>query len=212
MRPGSVRADLAEPVESFWRRRLAQHTQDTYRGRILAKMPEDLRVYQHLIEESGPDVIVELGTYDGGSAIWFADQLTVMRGGGRVITVDIRQPSAPITDERVAYINLPLAEAYDAVASLIPAGARVMVAEDSAHVYQSTIDALRLFSGLVTKGCWFVVEDGVVDEPISIWAGGGVQPAIADFLATPDGARFAQHDLAIYGLTTDHNGWLEAIA
>lgn len=210
--PWTVEIDPDGPVSALWKSRLSQHTSDRYRGRCLAKMPEDLRVYQHLIDACRPNVIVELGTYDGGSAVWFADQLDTFCGGGLVITIDLRFPTERLSDERIVSFEGDLSESFERISSHIPPGSRVMVVDDSAHTYASTSDALRLYAPLVTPGSWFVVEDGVVDEPISIWGGsGGVQPAVRDFLATPGGERFRQHHLAIYGITTNHNGWLEAI-
>lgn len=203
--PGRVSFELTDTVESLWKKRLDQHTGDRYKGRTLAKMPEDLRVYQHVIEASRPDTIVELGTYGGGSAIWFADQLDTFCGGGRVVTCDIYLPPQPLEDPRVRFLHGSLQDMSGQIGDLVRG--RVMVVDDSAHTYESTSAALNLYYHLVTPGCWFVVEDGVVDESISIWAGGGVQPAIRDFLRTHD--DFVQHDLAVYGLTTDHNGWLE---
>jgi len=202
----------SDTVLAYWRARLAQHTQDTYRGRTLAKFPEDLRTYQHIIERSRPDLIIEMGTYDGGSAVWFADQLDVLAGGGRVITVDITAPRQ-INDERIEVITGALAD--EVVIRHIrefAIGRRVMVIDDSAHTLLSTSEALANYASLVSHGCWFVVEDGVVDElDLSIWPNvSGVQPAIDEFLLTEQGSRFERHDLALYGLTTCHNGWLEA--
>lgn len=208
----SVTAMLGASVKDFWRERLAQHTLDTYRGRALAKFPEDLRTYQHIIERSRPDLVIELGTYDGGSAIWFADQLDTLARGGDVITIDINAPR-PMTDPRVQILTGSLHERriVDAVKERTP-GRRVMVVDDSGHTPETTRDALVNYAPFVSHGCWFVVEDGVVDEPeLSIWPNvSGVQGAIEQFLATDSGLRFEQHHLAPYGLTTCHYGWLEA--
>lgn len=209
---GKVAINRDEPVRELWKRRLAQHTNDTYRGRSLCKMPEDLWTYLHLIEECRPEVILEIGSYGGGSAVWFADQLTAICGGGRVVTID-RTVVQPI-DGRVTILTGSLDDpAIVDAAHAICSGKRVMVSEDSAHTYETTTAALRKYEDLVPQGSWFVVEDGVVDEPdLTIWNGGGVQPAIADFLASPAGSRFRQHDLSLYGMTTCHNGWLEAMS
>ncbi len=206
--------DLDGTVLAFWRDRLALHTRDTYKGRTLAKMPEDLRTYQHVIERTRPDLIIELGTYDGGSALWFADQLQVLCDvqGLSVITVE-KHPRVKIEDPRVLeYRGVDLADkgVIDEIGYLA-ANRRVMVVEDSAHTYESTLAALNGYGEMVSLDCYFVVEDGVVDEPrLTIWNGGGVQPAITDFLNTELGSRFSRHELAPYGLTTDHHGWLRA--
>jgi cephalosporin hydroxylase len=211
--PPAVDAPLDVSVRDYWRQRLSQHTQDSYRGRTLAKFPEDLRTYQHLLEVSRPEVVVELGTYDGGSAVWFADQLQVMLGPGReVITVDLAR-RRPLRDRRIRSLVGDLADPLiaDRVTRFVD-GRRALVIDDSAHTYSTTLAALKGYSHLVQIGCWFVVEDGVVDEPdLTLWPGVmGVQAAITDFMASEQGERFTRHALAPYGLTTCQTGWLEA--
>src|SRR2546426_9935981 len=57
-------------------------------GVPLIKCPFDLLVYQEILFERRPDVIVETGTYRGGSAYFFASMCDLI-GSGRVITIDI---------------------------------------------------------------------------------------------------------------------------
>ena len=207
-----TKADPNESVREFWKRRLAQHMDDTYRGRRLAKMPEDLRTYQHVIEDSQPTTIVELGTYQGGSALWFADQLSIFGGKARVVTVDIAPVVPLLGDPRIHLLTGDLADPkiVKQVYRLVK-GQRVMVVDDSAHTHESTGAALRNYADLVSPGCWFVVEDGIVDDPdlvLDSWHTRGVQPAVEEFLA--ENPRFVRHEMAMYGLTTDIGGWLQA--
>ena len=44
-----------------------------WRGVEIAKYPTDLWVYQEILNEIKPDVIIEAGTYKGGSALYLAD-------------------------------------------------------------------------------------------------------------------------------------------
>jgi cephalosporin hydroxylase len=57
-------------------------------------MPEDLRVYEHLLWAGCVDTVIELGSGAGGSALWFHDRLRGFQEQGRsagaaVISVDI---------------------------------------------------------------------------------------------------------------------------
>jgi len=218
--PEKVGISYDEPVREFWKRRLHQHHYDYYKGRSLMKLPEDLRVYQHLIERIRPEVILEFGTGYGASAVWFADQLDTFCGGGDVVTVG-NHPVPPdsdpsrgfLDDERITFIMGDLMDSgIVAKVHELCAGKKVMACDDSGHTPQTTSTVLREYSDLVPAGSWFVVEDGIIDEPeISIWNVGGVQPAIKDFLVTEMGSRFRQHDLAFYGITMHFNGWLEAV-
>lgn len=200
-------------VTALWNMRLQMHTRDTYRGRLLCKFPEDLRTYQHVIEDSAPEVIVELGSQDGGSAQWFADQLQTFFGKGEVISVDTA-PVRPLDRPDITFIqgDLTSPEVIDKVFAQV--GDRsCMVVEDSAHTYPVTLAALELYSDLVQGSTWFVVEDGVVDEDhlrLSGWPR-GVQQAVTEFCASERGQRFNRLSLTPYGLTCHHDGWLRPI-
>jgi cephalosporin hydroxylase len=209
-----------EPVRDYWKRRLNQHHNDFYKDRWLMKLPEDLRTYQHLIDRIKPDIILEFGTGFGASAVWFADQLDTFCGGGTVVTIgnheiprDLSEHEAFLNDPRIEFIMGDLtSEEVIAKVHELCAGKRVMACEDSAHTRHVTFTALDRYSDLIPAGSWFIVEDGIVDEPeISIWNGTGVQPGIKDFMESEKGKRFKQHHLAFYGITMHFNGYLEAI-
>ena len=101
----------------------------------------------------------------------------------------------------------------DAVATLVPSGARCFVIEDSAHEYDTTIAALNQFARLVPRGGYFVVEDGCVDiEELRLqpdWPR-GVLPALHDWLQTPVGRDFrVRRDLELYGTSCHPEGFLQ---
>ena len=60
----------------------------SWQGRPLLKCPLDLWVYQEILFELKPDVIVECGTCYGASAHYLAC-LCDLCGKGRVVTIDI---------------------------------------------------------------------------------------------------------------------------
>jgi cephalosporin hydroxylase len=224
----------AEPFErhldsslgEHWFDRLDRHFADSYMGVRLLKFPEDLRVYEHLLWEMRADTVIEIWTENGGSALWFRDRLQTLARYGRVssprvVSIDIApNPAAlraadPDHENQITFLegdvldpDLPAR-----VRSLIRPGARCFVIEDSAHVYATSLAALGGFAGFVPVGGWFVVEDGCVDvdalRPSEDWPG-GVQAAIADWLASEDGAAFSQRrDAELYGLTCHPGGFLQ---
>jgi cephalosporin hydroxylase len=227
--PIETRAALALGVH--WRERVVQHLQDTYMDVRISKFPEDLRMYEHLIWLSRADVIVELGCQFGGSTLWFRDRLKVASGyrsaatEPKVIAVDIDTSKAFESLERTDPqwrndIELVEGDVTDPelarrVAALIPEGAQVLVVEDSAHVYESTAAALRLYSKLVSPDGFFVVEDGCVDIDWMRLNDGwprGVLPALHDWLDTDDGRRFrVRRDLELYGITSHPQGVLQRL-
>jgi cephalosporin hydroxylase len=228
--PVRARVALDHSVGAYWLDRVRQHTTDSYVGVPLSKFPEDLRVYEHLLWLSRSDVVIEIGSQYGGSALWFRDRLDTMArygriAAGRVISVELNPTGA---EERLAAADPRYAETISLVggdvrdpdlprqvAALVPDGARCMVTEDSAHVYETTLAALRGFAGFVPVGGYFVVEDGCVDiDEMRLsddWPR-GVLPAIRDWLATPAGGQFTvRRDLERYGLSCHPHGFLQRI-
>ena len=217
-----ITVDPDETVATYWRRRLEQHVHDSYRGLQLAKFPEDLRAYQHIIERSRPEIIVEIGTGAGGSALWFADQLTSILGDGLVVTIDVTHPKA-ISDDRITFIHGDAVERFGVVKELIDEthgyilkttgvdrAVRVMVVDDASHMYEQTLSTLRSYNTLIPSGSFYIVEDTIVDTPLSIWPNTqGAGGAVKTFLA--ETTRFVAEPYDIYGLTMHMGGWLRAI-
>lgn len=229
--PSSVPLDLDASVREFWIARARQHTTDSYAGVRMEKFPEDLRAYEHLLWESRANLVVEIGSRFGGSALWFRDRLRTMSAYGHiesvgVISIDIDNAAAvdavraadPSYEDTITFVEADVCDPQlpGQVAALVPPGARCLVVEDSAHVYDTTIAALRGFAGLVTAGGYVVVEDGCVDvEAMRLdesWPR-GVLPAIADWLSTPEGKHFrVRRDLELYGISCHPGGFLQRIS
>jgi cephalosporin hydroxylase len=227
--PAPVSWNVHLPMQTYWDRRAAQHTTDTYAGVPISKFPEDLRVYEHLLWEAAPDTVIEIGTHFGGSTLWLRDRLRTIaayreRPPGQVISLDRDQSLARVHLARAdpGYADgIHLIEG-DVRDRLITAEVRALVKpnclviEDSAHEYATTLAALEGFADLVAVGGYFVVEDGCVDvEELRIdpsWPR-GVLPALTDWLVTPAGQRFVvRDDLQIYGLTSHPGGFLQRVS
>jgi cephalosporin hydroxylase len=229
--PRPVTTALSETVLELWRARAEQHLEDSYAGIRMSKFPEDLRVYEHLIWASKPNVVIEIGTLSGGSALWFRDRLRTLASYGQIddplvvsIDLDIGEAREAIGAVDPAYddtIKLIAGDITDpalpgAVEPLLPAGARCLVVEDSAHVFETTIAALRGFARFVPPRGFFVVEDGSVDhERLRLredWPR-GVLPAVREWLETEEGRKFrVRRDLEIYGITSHPEGFLQRVA
>jgi cephalosporin hydroxylase len=228
--PPPVRLDLRQPALEYWRARAEQHVQDAYVGVPMSKFPEDLRVYEHILWEWAPAVVIEIGTQFGGSALWFRDRLRLLEHYGRidaprVISVDLDVAAARAALEGVdsgygRTITLIEADVRDPalperVAAFVPSGARCLVVEDGAHLYETTTAALSGFARFVGVGGYFVVEDGCVDVDemrISESWPRGVLPAVRHWLATDEGRRFdVRRDLELYGMSCHPYGFLQRV-
>ncbi len=160
-----------------------------WRGVETQKCPLDLWIYQEIIHELRPDVIIETGTFSGGSAFYMASLFDLF-GGGRVITVDLDpQPNLP-THPRITYISglsSTSPEAVSKVQEMIGAGAVVMVILDSDHSRDHVLDELRIYGKMVTPGQYVIVEDTNINgHPALPEFGPGPMEAVDAYLKEND--------------------------
>src|SRR4051794_4393035 len=129
-------------------------------GVTLFKCPLDLWVYQELLVELKPDLVVETGTAAGGSALYLASCMDLL-GRGRVVTVDVvERPNLPQHD-RITYLTGSSTDPaiVERVRREAETAATVMVILDSDHARDHVLDELRAYASLVTPGSYLVVED-----------------------------------------------------
>jgi cephalosporin hydroxylase len=219
---------LQQTLRRYWIDRGGNRIEDNYAGVMMRKLPEDLRVYEHLLWDDRANVVIEIGTLCGASALWFRDRLRTMAAYGaiedyHVVSIDVdaerARPHLDRADPRwQEHITLVSSDICDVelparVAELLPNDARCFVIEDSAHVYDTTMAALEGFAPFVPPGGFFIVEDSYVDiEQMRRHANQprGVLPAVADWLATSAGQQFTtRRDLELYGLTCFPKGVLQ---
>ena len=159
----------------------------TFFGVAVRKTPLDLWLYQELLHEVRPDVLIEAGTKFGGSAYYFA-RLFDLLDHGRVITIDVEpQPDRP-EHPRLTYLTGSSADpaVADQVRELT-GGGRAVVVLDSKHRRKHVLAELRLWSPFVPVGSYSVVEDSHADgHPVTTNIGAGPWDAITDFLAETD--------------------------
>ena len=134
---------------------------DALAGTGAVKNPLDLWVFQEILFETRPDVIVETGTYRGGSALYLASICDLL-GVGEVISIDVE----PLRDDyprhpRITYLGGRSSTDPDVVDEVRGrvSGRRAMVLLDSDHSQGHVEAELRAYAPLVGPGCYLVVED-----------------------------------------------------
>lgn len=160
-------------------------THTTYFGVPIHKNPNDAWIYQQLLVAMRPDVIIEIGTKYGGSALYFA-HLCDLLGQGRVISVDIShkllRPEVGL-HPRITLIQQDACEAHDRVQAMIAPGERVLVIEDSSHTYDNTLAVLRTYSHFTRPGDYLIVEDSICHHGLTVGPSPGPYEAIEAFVA-----------------------------
>lgn len=153
--------------------REAPFLQMWWRGWPIVKCPFDLHSYHEIIDQTRPTMIVETGTYQGGSALYLADQLEIA-GGGEVISIDINTGTELPEDDRIEFLEglssvdrRVLAHVKDRVA-----GHKTMVILDSDHSKDHVFRELNLYAPLVSMGAYLIVEDTNRDAYRAMYANG----------------------------------------
>lgn len=132
-------------------------------GVPVLKPPTDLWVYQELIDEIKPELIIETGSCFGGSAFFMRHILDKSFPQGKIISIDITHRS--ITEKvRIPGIEFYLGSSVDPttvayVKGLAAGCERVMVILDSDHEEEHVAQELEIYAPLVTKGSILIVED-----------------------------------------------------
>jgi len=163
--------------------------QNTYwLGTKVLKCPLDLWIYQEIIYETKPDIIIECGTARGGSALYMASICDLVNKGS-ILTIDIESSKGKPHHERVTYLvgSSVSSEMIDQLKKLIPEKSKIMVVLDSDHTKPHVIEELRIYSKLVTKDCYLILEDTNVNgHPVLPQHGAGPMEALEEFLTDND--------------------------
>lgn len=167
------------------------------------KNPMDAWVYQEIIHELRPDVIVEVGNHAGGSLLYLAS-ICEMVGHGVVLGVDKTREffdSTVAQHHRVQLVGGDAIDSFPAVAAFV--GERsALVIEDSAHTYQHTLAVLRAYGALVQPGGYMICEDGVMPE---------VARALATFTTGHRSRRWMVDRSREWPLTWNPGGYLRRV-
>lgn len=190
-----------------------QTWEDTWwMGARVLKCPNDLWSYQELIHDTRPDLIIETGTFNGGSTLFFAQLLDIL-GNGRVISVDLEPQSGLPEHPRIEYRkdSSVSSETLAWVKEACSKAERVMVVLDSDHSRDHVLAECRAYAGFVTAGCFMVVEDGNVGgHPVYREHGPGPTEALNAFLA--EDARFLPDPRRErFLMSFNPGGWLRRI-
>jgi len=152
-----------------------------YRGVKYIRCPFDYIIYQMILNEIKPDLIIEIGTNAGGGALYMADILDKI-GHGEVHTIDIvdmvnsefvkNHPRIKRFLGGYQSYDIKMAESFDTI----------LVIDDGSHTYEDVKASLEKFKNIPTKESYFIVEDGVIDELGYPGYNGGPLRAIEEFI------------------------------
>jgi cephalosporin hydroxylase len=157
------------------------HFKVTYRGVQAIKCPFDYVIYQMIMFTLKPDLVIEIGCYKGGGALYIADIMNII-GKGEVHSIDIEDnadflvknhPRIKLFQNGYQNYNINNAEDYK----------NILIIEDASHNFEDSLKCLDKFHKLVSIGSYYIVEDGIVNNlGMRKKYNGGPQKAISQFL------------------------------
>ena len=199
---------------TLYHQRNVAFNQCRWMGVTAVKNPLDAWIYQEIIYEAKPDMVVEIGSMEGGSTLYLANLLDLL-GKGQVISIDIDRSKFCVRHDRIIVLTgSSWSPEIIAKVQELCEGKVVLVIQDAAHDKQGVLNDLRNYSRLVSVNSYFIVEDGVVDlfkpdDSIGSY-GDGPLAAIDEFLAeNPNFVADAARER--YLLTYNPQGFLKRI-
>lgn len=146
---------MIDVEQSVWEQRNAQGVEG------MVKTESDLARYRRLLMDVNPAWVVELGTYNGMSARWFADT-----AGCRVVSVDTHPQVSDATWDHpdVTWMRGNSVDPYVVrlIKGLIADEGPVVVVCDSDHSAEHVFLEMVSYAPMVTVGSYMVVEDGII--------------------------------------------------
>ena len=145
----------------------------TWLGRPVIQFPQDLAALQEIIWDTRPNLIIETGIAHGGSLVFHASMLQLLDNHGRVlgVDIDIREHNRAEIEAHPMFERIDMIQGSstdNAIAAQVAAAAveaeRVMVVLDSHHTHEHVLRELELYAPLVTKGCYLVVCDTLIED------------------------------------------------
>jgi len=212
-----VAIDIADKVVIDEFHRLGYHHRGLvdWMGTPAYKLPSDLLLYQSVIHHTRPDVVIETGTFFGGSALFLAHMMDLV-DHGQVITIDTEDAPGYSTSNgekivarpphpRIRYVR---GDSVEESKRLNLDGKSVMVILDSDHSKAHVLKELAAYAPLVTFGQYLVVEDTNINGHPVEWGGGdGPYEAVEEFDPTAQG--FEDQELAKVHLITYHTWFVK---
>lgn len=190
----------------------AGHFAVKYRGVEMVRCPFDYVMYQMIVSEIRPDLIIEIGTNVGGTTLYLADIMDLI-GHGAIHSIDIDPHSDPIVHKHPR-IQLFTKGWQDYDINQAKKYGKILIIEDSSHTYENTLAAMEKFWDLVSIGSYFIIEDGIINK-LGREKGfnGGPLRSIREFLAKNDRFIVDRKYCDMFGrnATFNVNGYLKRI-
>jgi cephalosporin hydroxylase len=185
----------------------------TYLGHKVLKPPFDWIVLGDILFDTRPGVVIEIGSFEGGTALWIAHYLDAMQSDTPVIGIDLHDRAArTIKHPRITWVvgDCLDGQVITRVEELC-GRRRGFVIEDSDHKYHITKAILNAYERFVAVGSYFLVEDTIV-EFLNLPPTPGPLRAVQEFVQEQGGTFVVDRSREKYILTYNPMGYLLRMA
>jgi cephalosporin hydroxylase len=151
-------------------RQWAQHHQHTiafdqchWMGIRAIKNPLDAWIYQEILYEIKPDIVIEIGSYYGGSTLYLAHLLDILNNG-IVLSIDIDRTNFQASHDRI--VCLTGDSASPAILEKVQALCQhktILVIHDGDHSKEAVLRDMHAYADIVSINSYLIVEDGITD-------------------------------------------------
>lgn len=163
-------------VTSEWLQKSVDHKysyQFEWLGIPIIQLPTDIVIFQEIVWKTKPDLIIETGVARGGSINFWASIQDICKIHGHVLGVDIeiRDHTKTAINNSVYKDKITLIQGSSTditignqIKQIASNFSRVMVVLDSNHDHDHVYNEIEIYAELVTKGCYLLVLDTVIDD------------------------------------------------
>lgn len=188
----------------------------SYRGVPMLKNPFDFALYPLLIWNLKPRTIIEIGSKDGGSAVWLGDMLNNFGIDGHIYSIDIVEVTS-VQHPRVTYMegNGRALQEILTPAFINSLPRPLLVIEDADHSYETSKHVLEFFHPYLKLEEYIVIEDGIISDLVQDASYNiGPHKALKEFLSEHEDEYEIDSsycDYFGYNLTWCTNGFLKKV-
>lgn len=185
----------------------------SYKGTPMLKNPFDHALYPLLLSKLKPRTLIEIGSKEGGSALWFGDLCDTLGLDCKIHSIDIVRV-ATVKHKRVTFHEADgrnlASYLTDKFLAKLPRP--WLVIEDADHSYETSMAVLNFFEDKLQLGDMLVMEDGIITDLSRLPEGAsGPHRALRKFLQR----NYAEYEIASewcdyfgYNFTWSSNGFL----
>ena len=136
-----------------------------YKGIQMVKSPFDIALYPLMIWDLKPRTIIEIGSKEGGSALWLADQIRNFNLDCRIHSIDLIRVES-VQDPLVSFYrgNGRSLQGVLSQETLRNFPRPWLVIEDADHSFQTSYAVLNFFDPWLYASDIIVVEDGIMSD------------------------------------------------